>query len=281
MSIPAPFKNNIVILASQQTPPTRMEKNLPVIVTQNLSKTYTEPVLRNINFSIYPGEIIGYIGPNGAGKSTTIKILTGIIPDFDGEATVLGMDIRNDILEVKKRIGYIPENAALYDTLTPLEYLHFVGQLYKMEWISVDKKARELLHLFELRDYTDSRMTAFSKGMKQKVLLIAGMMHNPSILFLDEPLSGLDANAVIMVKEILTQLKRSGKTIFYSSHLMDVVEKISDRIIIINQGQMIANGTFEELNTHAKGSLEKIFTDLTGNKAHETTAVEFINILES
>lgn len=258
-----------------------MDTLSPVIVTQNLSKTYTTPVLRNINLSIHAGEIIGYIGPNGAGKSTTIKILTGIIADFEGEATVLGMDIRKDILEVKKRIGYIPENAALYDTLTPLEYLHFVGQLYKMDWSQVDNKAKDLLHLFELSDYLDSRMTTFSKGMRQKVLLIAGMMHNPSLLFLDEPLSGLDANAVIMVKEILTQLKRGGKTIFYSSHLMDVVEKISDRIMIINHGEMIANGTFDELNTQAKGSLEKIFTDLTGNKEHETTASQFINILES
>lgn len=258
-----------------------MDVNSPVIVTNNLSKTYTTPVLQNISFSINPGEIIGYIGPNGAGKSTTIKILTGIIPDFDGEVTVLGMDIRKDIMEVKKRIGYIPENAALYDTLTPLEYLQFIGQLYKMDWSKVDKKAKELLHLFQLTDYLESRMTTFSKGMRQKVLLIAGMMHNPSILFLDEPLSGLDANAVIMVKEILSQLKRGGKTIFYSSHIMDVVEKISDRIMIINKGEMIANGTFEELNTHAKGSLEKIFTDLTGSKEHETAAAHFINILES
>jgi ABC-2 type transport system ATP-binding protein len=252
-----------------------------VITTQNLSKTFTTPVLSNINLDIRAGEIIGYIGPNGAGKSTTIKILTGIIPDFEGSAFVLGMDIRKDIMEIKKRIGYIPENAALYETLTPLEYLQFIGQLYKMDRAQVDKKVKDLLSLFDLSKYEDSRMTTFSKGMKQKVLLIAGMLHNPSILFLDEPLSGLDANAVILVKEILTQLSRSGKTIFYSSHLMDVVEKISDRIIIINKGELIANGTFDELNSQAKGSLEKIFTDLTGNKEHESAAGHFINILES
>ena len=252
-----------------------------VITTQNLSKTFTSPVLRNIDLDIRAGEIIGYIGPNGAGKSTTIKILTGIIPDFEGSAIVLGMDIRKDIMEIKKRIGYIPENAALYETLTPLEYLQFIGQLYKMDRAQVDKKVKDLLSLFDLGQYEDSRMTTFSKGMKQKVLLIAGMLHNPSILFLDEPLSGLDANAVILVKEILTQLRKSGKTIFYSSHLMDVVEKISDRIIIINKGELIANGTFDELNSQAKGSLEKIFTDLTGNKEHESAAGHFINILES
>jgi ABC-2 type transport system ATP-binding protein len=254
----------------------------PVITTQNLSKTYTHKVLNNINLSINTGEIVGYIGPNGAGKSTTIKILTGIIPDFDGEASVLGLNVKRDTLEIKRQIGYIPENAALYDTLTPLEYLHFIGQLYLLEPLQVEKKAKELMNLFALSDYVDSRMTTFSKGMRQKVLLIAGMIHNPSLLFLDEPLSGLDANAVILVKEILSQLKRSGKTIFYSSHIMDVVEKISDRIIIINKGEMIANGSFEELNAQAhSGSLETLFTELTGNKEHVSAAGQFISVLES
>jgi ABC-2 type transport system ATP-binding protein len=251
-----------------------------VINTVELSKTYKTKVLNNITMSIQAGEIIGYIGPNGAGKSTTIKILTGIIPEFDGEATVLGMDLRKNVLDIKRRIGYIPENASLYDTLTPLEYLSFVGKLYDLQQADIDKKAKELLHVFDLRNFMDSRMTTFSKGMRQKVLLIAGMIHNPSILFLDEPLSGLDANAVILVKEILSQLKKSGKTIFYSSHIMDVVEKISDRIIIINKGEMIANGTFEELNAQAKTSLENIFTELTGNNEHVSAAGQFINILE-
>lgn len=255
----------------------------PVVTARGLSKTYdSKVVLSNINLDIKAGEIIGYIGPNGAGKSTTIKILTGIIPDFDGDASVLGLDIRKDTLEVKKRIGYIPENAALYDTLTPLEYLTFVGELYKLEKVQVEKKAKELLNVFELGNHLDIRMTNFSKGMRQKVLLIAGMIHNPSILFLDEPLSGLDANAVILVKEILTRLKQSGKTVFYSSHLMDVVEKISDRIIVIDKGEMIANGTFEELNTQEhRGSLEKIFTELTGNRGHESAAGQFLDILKN
>jgi ABC-2 type transport system ATP-binding protein len=253
-----------------------------VITTQNLSKTYDTKVLNNINLDIKPGEIIGYIGPNGAGKSTTIKILTGIISDFDGEASVLGYDIRKETIEIKRRIGYIPENAALYETLTPLEYLHFIGQLYSLDKNLTDTKAKELLNVFELANHVDSRMTTFSKGMKQKVLLIAGMIHNPSILFLDEPLSGLDANAVILVKEILTQLKHNGKTIFYSSHLMDVVEKISDRIIIINKGEMIANGTYAELNSQAhSGSLEQLFTEITGNKEHHSAAGQFISILEN
>ena len=253
------------------------------VFASNLTKVFDRlPVLDNVSLSINPGEVIGYIGPNGAGKSTTIKILTGIMPDFDGDAFVLGFDVKKEPLEVKRRIGYIPENAALYDSLTPHEYLRFVGQLYKLDAHRVKKKAEEMLQVFNLTDHGHDRMTTFSKGMRQKVLLIAGLIHNPSVIFLDEPLTGLDANAVILVKEILTQLKKNGKTIFYSSHIMDVVEKISDRIIVINRGRIIADGTFQELNSRANnGSLEQLFTELTGNTEHESAAGQFISILES
>jgi ABC-2 type transport system ATP-binding protein len=254
-----------------------------VISVEGLSKRYQKAVvLKDINLTIQPGEVIGYIGPNGAGKSTTIKILTGIIPEFEGDVNVLGFDIRTQALEAKRRIGYIPENAALYETLTPMEYLSFVGQLYELEKSVISSRANELLNLFELSNNKEMRMTSFSKGMRQKVLLIAGLLHNPEIIFLDEPLSGLDANAVILVKEILVQLKKSGKTIFYSSHIMDVVEKISDKIIIINKGEIIANGSFSELNNAAhQGSLEEIFTQLTGNRKHHQVAEQFIQALSN
>lgn len=256
---------------------------MSVIQLNNVRKQYSGTyVLQGINLSFDKGGIIGYIGPNGAGKSTTIKILTGIIGDFEGEALVLGMDVRKEPLAVKRSIGYIPEQAALYDVLTPLEYLRFVGRLYKLPADLVEKKAMELLRLFELHEKANMRMNGFSKGMKQKVLLISGLIHNPDIIFLDEPLSGLDANAVILVKEILAQLKLGGKTIFYSSHIMDVVEKISDRIVIINKGEVIADGTFESLKSNAHlGSLENIFTALTGDEQHHTTAGEFVNILKN
>jgi ABC-2 type transport system ATP-binding protein len=147
----------------------------------------------------------------------------------------------------------------------------------------IEKKSWELLRLFELADKADTRMNSYSKGMRQKVLLISGLMHNPDIIFLDEPLSGLDANAVILVKEILSQLKQNGKTIFYSSHIMDVVEKISDRIVIIDKGDVIADGSFENLKSSAhQGSLETIFTALTGSsEQHQATAGQFIDILKS
>ncbi len=240
-------------------------------------------VLKGIDLSIAAGQVVGYIGPNGAGKSTTIKIISGITDDFEGEVTVFGLDVRKHAIEIKERIGYIPEQAALYDVLSAIEYLRFVGKLYGLSDEMIGKKSRELLRLFELTDKAETRMNAYSKGMKQKVLLISGLIHNPEVIFLDEPLSGLDANAVILVKEILSQLKQSGKTIFYSSHIMDVVEKISDRIIIIDKGQVIADGSFDSLQQQAQqGSLENIFTSLTGGDQQNTiTAKEFIHILSS
>ncbi len=207
------------------------------IQLQNIHKAYgATPVLAGITLSVSAGQVVGYIGPNGAGKSTTIKILIGMLPDYTGEATVLGMDVRTNALAIKRQIGYVPENAALYDTLTPMEYLQFVGQLYGLDTAYIDHKALDLLRLFQLDNYAHARMTTFSKGMRQKVLLIAGLLHNPDVVFLDEPLSGLDANTVVLVKAIIRQLADAGKTIFYSSHIMEVVEKISDRIIIIDRG---------------------------------------------
>ena len=257
---------------------------MAIIEVVNLQKRYqTNLVLKGITINIEPGQIVGYIGPNGAGKSTTIKILCGIIADFEGQVQVLGIDVRKHPIEVKSKIGYIPELAALYEALTPVEYLKFSGKLYNLTDATIVTKTMELLRLFDLHDKANMRMTNFSKGMKQKVLLISGLMHNPQIIFLDEPLSGLDANAVILVKEILAQLKQAGKTIFYSSHIMDVVEKISDRIIIIDNGEVKADGTFEELkNNEHQGSLENIFTSLTGDTSvTQSTAQNFINVLNS
>lgn len=256
---------------------------MDIIEIKGLKKQYSGTyVLKGINLSFAKGTIVGYIGPNGAGKSTTIKILTGIIDDFMGDVSIMGMDIRKDTITIKEKIGYIPENAVLYDVLTPNEYLNFVGSLYNMDEYSIKKRSADLLHLFDLDTKSNMRMNSFSKGMKQKVLLISGLMHNPEVIFFDEPLSGLDANAVILVKEILSQLKAAGKTIFYSSHIMDVVEKICDRIVIISNGEIIADGTFESLkNSSHQGSLENIFTSLTGDEKHITTASAFVDAMKN
>ena len=255
----------------------------PVISIKNLQKTYgANIVLRGINLDVEAGKIIGYIGPNGAGKSTTLKILTGIIPDFSGEVSVLGMDVRKDPTGVKRCIGFIPENALLYDTLTPMEYLHFIAQLHNLPAREMDRKAQDLLNVFGLSSVIHNRMTTFSKGMRQKVLLVAGLIHNPEIIFLDEPLSGLDTNTVILVKEIMIRLKNEGKTIVYSSHLMDIVEKISDQIVLIAKGEVIANGSFEELKAAQNTSLEQIFAQLTGGSDVQTSnmAGQFLDALK-
>ncbi len=245
----------------------------PIITINGLSKSYGDKkVLNNIDLKVYPGQIIGYIGPNGAGKSTTVKILTGIIQDYEGEIIVNNKPLADNILNVKKMIGYIPEVTELYDLLTPREYLHFIGQLHHMEEDVVEKRMFQMLKSFGLADNIDQRMDSFSKGMRQKVLITSGLLHNPSIVILDEPLSGLDANAVIMVKELLQVLKQEGKTIFYCSHMMDVVEKVSDRIVLINGGQIVADGTFEELKKGENSSLEEIFSKLTAGTDEENTS---------
>ncbi|TRX66539.1 ABC transporter ATP-binding protein [Carboxylicivirga sp. M1479] len=231
-------------------------------------------VLKGIDLSIERGQIIGYIGPNGAGKSTTVKVLCGLLTDFEGEIEVSGLPIRKNELAVKRLIGYVPENGALYEALTPNEYLNLVGVLFDMSPALIAERSTSLLQYFQMQEHADQRMDTFSKGMKQKILIIAGLINNPEILFLDEPLSGLDANSVILVKDLLTKLSAQGKTIFYSSHLMDVVEKISSRIILIDDGQVVADGTFDELRQDSKASLEQVFAKLTGaNRSESETSV--------
>lgn len=256
--------------------------NKTIVEIRNLEKNYgTHQVLHSINIDIASGQIIGYIGPNGAGKSTTVKILCGLIQQFQGEISIFGKDLRKQTLEIKKQVGYIPENAVLYESLTPMEFMEFIGEMRGLGNEQTREKGAALMNIFEMKPNLNQRISTFSKGMRQKVLICSALLHNPDLIFMDEPLSGLDANSVIMVKEMLIHLAREGKTIFYSSHLMDVVEKISDRIILIDQGKVIADGSFEELNKLSNDeNLEKMFTRLTGNTNHEEKAEAFINAFE-
>lgn len=253
-----------------------------IITIRNLKMNFGEKqVLNGINLDVYRGQIIGYIGPNGAGKSTTIKILLGLIEGYTGEVRILGRDISDGNIEYKGRIGYVPETAEIYDSLTAREYLTFIGELYGLDYENVDQKAQKLMKIFGIDEVYDSRMTSYSKGMKQKVLIISSLLHNPDILFWDEPLSGLDANSVMIVKEILSELVAQGKTVFYSSHIMDVVEKVSNRIILINNGQVAVDGSFDELKHRSKeGSLEDIFNELTGFKEYKSIAENFVSIVQ-
>ena len=256
--------------------------NQTIVEIHNLQKKYgKKQVLDGINLEITSGQIIGYIGPNGAGKSTTIKIICGLIGEFEGDITIFGKDLRTQTLEIKKQVGYIPENAVLYESLTPMEFMEFIGEMRSLNLEQTREKAEALMTIFEMQQQINQRISTFSKGMRQKVLICSCLLHNPDLIFMDEPLSGLDANSVIMVKEMLMHLAHEGKTIFYSSHLMDVVEKISDRIILLDQGKVIADGSFDELNKLTNDeNLEKMFTRLTGNTNHEKKAEAFINAFE-
>jgi ABC-2 type transport system ATP-binding protein len=222
-------------------------------------------VLHDISFSIGRGEIVGLLGPNGAGKSTTIKIIAGILAPGAGVVRVDGLTLPAQALEVKQRIGYVPESAVLFESLTGQEFLELCGRLHDVEEESLQHRIKSLLEVFELFPERDSRLDTYSKGMRQKILIGAALLHNPDLILLDEPLSGLDVNAAILIKDLLAALAAEGKTILYSSHVLDVVEKVCNRALIIHQGALIAEGTTEELKaTTHRSTLEEVFRTLTG-----------------
>ncbi len=237
----------------------------PAISLRGLGKSYgSKRVLADVDLDVPRGTILGYIGPNGAGKSTTVKILVGMIAEFDGEARVCGHDVRTESSAVKARIGYVPENAVLYEALTIAETLMFIGRLHSLDDEQIRQRGEAYLEAFELIDRLDERVGALSKGMRQKVLVTAALLHEPDVLFVDEPLSGLDVNASLLMKELLRALADAGRTIFYCSHVMDVVERVCDRIAIIHDGGIAAQGTYAELSEQVHGgSLEAIFANVT------------------
>lgn len=253
-----------------------------IIKIRNLNKSYgSNNVLNDINLDIHKGELIGYIGPNGAGKSTTVKIMLGLIEEYNGHVEIFGKDIRENPVDYKMKIGYVPESGEIYDNLTAREYLGFIGELYGMDYEEAVDKGEKLMDQFGIKSVYDSRINSFSKGMKQKVIIISALLNDPDILFLDEPLSGIDANSVMVFKEVLSELVKKGKTIFYSSHIMEVVEKLSSRIILLKDGEIVADGTMESLKDQLpEGSLEEIFNKLTGFNEHEKIAKEIVSIME-
>ncbi|SMP50893.1 ABC transporter ATP-binding protein [Anoxynatronum buryatiense] len=255
----------------------------PVIEMKGLRMRYGSEgpyVLNGIDLSVTPGSIIGYIGPNGAGKSTTVKIMLGMVQDYEGDVLIFGENIRENPVAYKRRIGYVPEAAVLYDSLSGFEYLRFIGDLYDMEADDITAKGEQLFELFGIGDALHHRISSYSKGMKQKLMIIASLIHNPDILFFDEPISGLDANSVMIFKALMQQLARQGKTIFYSSHIMEVVEKISHRIVVLHQGQVVADGSFEMLQEkNHEGTLQEVFNQLTGFHSHEAIAASFAQVV--
>jgi ABC-2 type transport system ATP-binding protein len=235
------------------------------VVLRDLTKRFngTEAVA-GVSLFVPRGQICGYLGPNGAGKTTTVKMATGMLRPTSGTAVIEGFDIGESPLEAKARIGVVPETGALYENLTPREYLSLIGNLYHLDREEAASKSETFLKLFQIADASDRTMTSFSRGMKQKVLISAALLHNPSVLFLDEPLSGLDANTALVLKELLRELASQGRTVFYCSHVLEVVEKVCDRVVIINNGRVIADGNVQELKDLTRtASLEGVFSQLT------------------
>ena len=250
-----------------------------MISVQRLTKRFgTQVAVDELSFEVPAGQIVGFLGPNGAGKSTTLKILTGMLEPTSGGAKICGFDLLHDSIEVKRRVGFVPESGAVFESLTGLEYLEMVAALYAIPQEAALERIRQFIAFFDLsfETLTDKLLGAYSKGMRRKVVITAALLHNPPVVFFDEPLDGLDANAAVGFKALIQTLAREGKTIVYSSHILDVVERVCDRVIIIDKGRLLVDGKPEELvASHNSGTLERLFTQLTGGTELEQRAEDF------
>ena len=225
--------------------------------------------VRGIDLEIPSGQLVGLLGPNGAGKSTTLKMLTGTLVPTSGTAEIDGFDVAKDPLAVKKILGYVPETGAVFEALTGREYLELVAALHGIPENEVDARIERFLSFFDLSaaDARSAPLSTFSKGMRQKIVITAALLHNPRVVFFDEPLNGLDANAALLFKTLVTNLAKEGKTVVWCSHILDVVEKICERVVIVHQGRVLEDGTVPAiLERHKAASLEQAFNLLTSSQ---------------
>jgi ABC-2 type transport system ATP-binding protein len=235
---------------------------------ENLSKSYSKGNVKavdNISFEVKPGEIHGFLGPNGAGKTTTIKMIVGLLKQDSGEILVDGIDVNKDSLNAKLRMGYVPDNPQIYDKLKGMEYLNFMADVYRVSKEDRTQRIEKYLKLFSLEDAANDLINSYSHGMKQKIVLTGALLNDPDLFVLDEPMVGLDPKSAFNIKEVMREMCDRGKSVFFSTHVLEVAEKICDRISIINNGQIIAQGTMTELRAKAgrEESLEKIFLEVT------------------
>jgi len=251
----------------------------PAIATSGLTRRFGEFVAVNqVNLSVAPGQFYGFLGPNGAGKSTTIKMLTGLLAPTSGTIQVLGMDFAANAIDVKRQIGVVPEGLALFGRLTASEYLRFVGQMYGLDRATTTRRSEELLEFMNLARETKKLIADYSHGMQKKLALAAAVIHGPKILFLDEPFEGVDAVAAGTLKQMLQGMIARGATIFLTSHVLEIVERLCTHVAIINRGELIAEGSLEQLregvhtqadteNHTARLTLEEIFIRVIGKES--------------
>ena len=238
-----------------------------LIETRNLVKRYGEKTaVDDVSFSVQSGEIFGFLGPNGAGKTTTIKMIVGLLQPTSGTVKVAGYDVQQEPIKAKAANGYVPDEPNLYAKLTGNELLQFVGDLYGIDKAHILRRSEELLRLFDLTPAADETINSYSHGMQQKTALAAALVHDPKVLVLDEPTVGLDPKSARLIKDILRQLADRGAAVFLSTHILEIAERMCDRIGIISKGKLIAVGTMDELRSlgEGEGSLEDIFLNLTG-----------------
>ncbi|MGZ8711135.1 MAG: ABC transporter ATP-binding protein [Thermoanaerobaculia bacterium] len=233
-----------------------------MIEIHDLTKRYGDfTAVDGLSLTAPPGEIFGFLGPNGAGKTTTIRIVAGLSLPTSGSVIVNGIDVIAEPVRAKSIMGYVPDRPYLYEKLTGRELLHFVADLYRRAWSECEPRAVEMLRYFDLGDWIDARIENLSHGMKQKLVLVSALVHDPTVLVIDEPMVGLDALAQKQVKVLLRNLAKAGKTVFLTTHTLSVAEAVCDRIAIINRGRIVADGTTAELKKDA--ALEDAFLALT------------------
>src|SRR3989442_6167727 len=247
---------------------------MATLAVRKLTKRYRRvPVVNDVSFSVAAGEVTGYLGPNGSGKSTTVKMLTGLVEPTTGQIILDGVDVRRDAIGFKRRLGYVPEEAHVYPALSGMEYLQLMGRLRELLERVVNEKASDLLKLFSLHLHRHAPLASYSKGMKQRVLISAALLHDPDILIFDEPLSGLDVSSSLLFRHLIAQLAARGKIILYISHVLEVVERICEKVIIIYKGEIKAEDSIGRLRDlmHLP-SLEEIFTQLVQHEDMEAVA---------
>src|ERR1700761_4423312 len=254
-----------------------------MLEVRSLTKCYSSvPAVENVSFEVKPGEVLGYLGPNGSGKSTTVKIITGLLEPTSGEVLFRGRNIRNDLAAHKRVIGYVPEEANLYPFLSGFEYLELVARLRGLPERVILKRADTLLELFSMHPHRHTAISAYSKGMRQRILLIAALLHNPELIIFDEPLTGLDVTSAMIFRKLVSALSREGKTIFYCSHVLEVVEKVCSHVTILQKGRQLAYGTIEDLKRfQAMPSLEATFAHLVQEVDAEEAAHAIVETVVS
>jgi ABC-2 type transport system ATP-binding protein len=240
------------------------------ISVNNLRKVYgNKAAVDGLNLTVPRGCFFGFLGPNGAGKSTTIRMLTGLIPPTSGSIELLGLPMPANALEIKRRIGLVPDESLLFDRLTGYEFLEFVGRMYGLPRDVSKQRARELLGLFQIEDSGRKLIAEYSKGMRKRVAMAASLIHHPELFLMDEPFEGVDAVGARLMKDILLDQVRQGATIFLTSHVLEVVERLCDRVAIINEGKIVIEGTLDELRAGSE-TLEDVFVRVVGaEKAFE------------